>query len=283
MLIETAELEARLGEAALRIIDCNMVFQPRPDGGYEFESGQSQWRDGHIPGSVYLDFERHLSAPHPTLRFMMPSAERFARILGEHGIGDDHQVVVYSRGGNFWATRLYLMFREYGCDRVSVLNGGWDRWQAEGRVVSQAAPDWPPAVFSPGPPRGLFVNRDAVAAAMDDPDTCLINALSPELHSGAKFNPAYGRRGHIPGSCNLYCMELIDPDTRRFLDRDQLADRFGPSRALQAARVITYCGGGISATTDAFALLLLGHPQVHVYDGSLTDWGNHPDLPMATD
>lgn len=283
MLIETDVLEARLSDPNLRIIDCNIILTPKPEGGYSVVSGREDWQSSHIPGSVFVDIETELSAYHPSLRFMMPSAEQFATVLGDLGVGDGHEVVVYSRGANFWATRLYLMFREFGFDNVSVLNGGWDKWHAEGRPVTDAAPRWPVATLTAQAPGGIFVGKEDVLAAIDDPSVSIINALAPDTHSGKYFNPPYGRPGHIAGSKNVFCFNLIDEETNRFRDNAGIEDAFAKSGALEADRVIVYCGGGISATTDAFALGLLGRRNVHVYDGSMLEWGNDPDLPMETD
>lgn len=283
LLIETSELEANLSDPDWRIIDCNIVMTAKPEGGYKVVSGRDDWSAAHIPNSVFVDIESELSADHPRLRFMMPSGEQFARVMSDLGIGDGHRVVVYSRGANFWATRLYLMFREFGFDNVSVLNGGWDKWCAEGRPTTDAPPGWPSANFIARPTRGIFVGKEDVLEAVDDPSSCVINALSPEIHSGERFNPPYGRPGHIAGSKNVFCFDLIDKESNRFLDDAGIEEAFAQCGALDAERVIIYCGGGISATTDAFALQLLGKQNVKVYDGSMLEWGNDPDLPMETD
>jgi thiosulfate/3-mercaptopyruvate sulfurtransferase len=283
MLIETTDLEACLDNDELRVVDCDLVYAPKREGGYDFLSGEANWREAHIPNSIYINVESELSAPHDSLRFMMPSAHQFGDAMAARGIGNDSRVVVYSRGGNFWATRLYLMFREFGFDNVFVLNGAWDKWVAEGRPTTTEVPGWPEARFDAMEPRGLFVGKNAVLEAITDPHACVMSALSPQIHSGARFSPHYGRPGRIKGSTNLYCMDLIDPDSNRFLDNEQLVDKFEQSGALDVERVITYCGGGISATTNAFALQLLGKQSVAVYDGSMTEWGNDLSLPMEID
>lgn len=280
LLIETDELAARLNEEDLRIIDCDIILSPKPEGGYEVVSGRSNWSEAHIPNSIYIDIGEQLSADHPRLPYMLPTAEKFASEMSGLGIGSDHQVVVYSRGGNFWATRLYLMFREFGFDNVRVLNGAWDKWAAEEKPTTSDAPDWPETQFSAKSPVGIFVGKDEVLSALNESNACVMNALSPRLHSGEQFNPPYGRPGHIKGSVNLFFMKLIDRETNCFLDQDALTEKFNALGALDADRIVTYCGGGISATANAFALHLLGRTDVVVYDGSLSEWGHDDSLPM---
>lgn len=280
ILVETAWLQHHLDEADLRVVDCNVRITPKPEGGYAIEKGLADWQAAHIPNSCFIDLVDELAAPHPRLRFMMPPPEQFARAVSAHGIGNRHRVVVYSRGPNYWATRLFLMFRAMGHDKVQVLNGGWDKWVAEGRPVTTAAPRWPAARFTPRPRPGQIVGKDEVLAAVRDKSACLINALHPDVHSGAKVQ--YGRPGHIAGSVNVYALDLIDPVTKTFRPAAELRKRFAAVGATRARRVITYCGGGISASTDSVALMLLGHTNVALYDGSMTEWGPDPSLPMET-
>jgi thiosulfate/3-mercaptopyruvate sulfurtransferase len=282
LLIETGELEAELGADDLRIIDCNVVMRPKDGGGYEIKSGQEDYDAAHIPGAVFLDLLTELSADHPTLRFMMPSPEQFARVVGAAGIGNTHRVVLYSRGANFWATRLFLMFRAFGFDRCRVLNGAWDKWSAEGRPANNVVPDYPPAKFKAVLRPGQIIGKDEVLAAVERKDTCLINALTPDVYSGKTFNAAYGRPGHIAGSVNLYAYDLIEKADNTFVDAASMRAKFQAIGAFDKDKIITYCGGGISATTDSFALLLLGHTDVALYDGSMTEWGPDESLPMGT-
>ena len=282
LLIETDALEADLGAEDLRIIDCNVVMGPKPGGGYDIRSGRDDYDAGHIPGAVFLDFLTELSGDHPTLKFMMPTADEFARVVGGAGIGDGHRVVLYSRGANFWATRLFLMFRAFGFNDCRVLNGAWDKWAAENRPTTSDAPDFSAATFTANPQPGQIIGKDEVLAAVQCKDTCLINALSPEIFSGETVNASYGRPGHIEGSVNLYAYDLLDKSDNTFADAATLKEKFQAVGALDQDKIITYCGGGISATTDSFALMLLGRDDVALYDGSMTEWGPDENLPMST-
>ncbi len=282
LLVETDVLEAELGADDLRIIDCNVVMGPKPGGGYDIRSGREDYEAGHIPGAVFLDFLTELSGDHPSLKFMMPSPEGFARVIGDAGIGDGHRVALYSRGANFWATRLFLMFRAFGFNNCRVLNGAWDKWSAENRPTTTDVPGLAVAEFTPNPQPGQIIGKDEVLAAVQRKDTCLINALSPEIFSGETVNAAYGRPGHIAGSVNLYAYDLLDESDNTFADAATLKEKFRAVGALDQEKIITYCGGGISATTDSFALMLLGRDDVALYDGSMMEWGPDDSLPMST-
>ncbi|MBM3514472.1 MAG: sulfurtransferase [Alphaproteobacteria bacterium] len=275
LLVETGWLARNLGNPTIKIVDCNVVMAIQPDGRYDIKKGVADWTAAHIPGAVFVDLLEELAAPHPKLRFMMTPPEQFERVISSKGISNKHRVVLYSRGANYWATRLFLMFRAMGHDNVQVLNGGWDKWMAERRPVESAT-------FTAHPRPGQIINKDDVVAALGKDDTCIINALHPDVHSGKKMSAAYARAGHIPGSVNVYAMDLIDPQSKTFLPAAELKKRFAGSGALAKDKVITYCGGGISATTDSFALLLLGHKNVALYDGSMTEWGPDLSLPIET-
>jgi thiosulfate/3-mercaptopyruvate sulfurtransferase len=260
LLVDSDWLERHMNDPDLRIIDCNVRMTPKAEGGYAIDKGLFDWQAAHIPNSCFIDLVDELAAP--------------------HGIGNAHRVALYSRGANYWATRLFLMFRAMGHGKVQVLNGGWDKWVAEHRPVTIAAPRWPAASFKAKPKAGQIIGKDDVRAALGRKDTRIINALAPDVHSGAKV--PYARPGHIAGSVNVYAMDLIDPKTKTFLPAAELRKKFAPVKAMKAKRVITYCGGGISATTDSFALMLLGHKNVALYDGSMTEWAADPTLPMET-
>ena len=264
----------------MRVIDCNILLRAEPGGGYTFSSGFDDWVEAHIPGSIYLDLAVELADDHPYLNFMLPSPTQFAQVMSDRGIGNEHDVVVYSRGVNFWATRLFFMFRTFGFDNVQVLNGGLDKWIQEERPLTARAVTYPPTRFVAVPRGGLIVGRDEVVDALDDPRISLVSALAPKVHSGERLVPNYRRPGRIKGSVNVFAADLVDANDWAFKPADALRRHFEEADVLEAERIITYCGGGVSATTDAFALLLLGYDEVAVYDGSMTEWGRDPDLPM---
>ncbi len=285
-LVSTEWLASRLDDPRLRVFECTTYLHYLPEGAdapYRVESGRADYERGHIAGAGFLDIQGELSdRTSPShLRFTLLPAERLTDTFAQRGIDDSSTVVLYSRGRNVWATRVWWMLRAIGFDAAAVLDGGWEKWLREDRPVAAAEPRFAPATLTPRPRPELFVARDAVVAALEDPDVCLINALDVELHRGD--NPRYGRRGRIPGSVNVPASSLIDPETNTFLPIQKAAAAFLDAGADPSRRTIVYCGGGIAATLDAFALHQLGYENVSVYDASLSEWARDRSLPMETD
>ena len=282
-LISTEALAARLGQPGLRVYDCTTYLEP-PDPGsddpYKPVAGRKTFVAGHIPGADFLDLQGELSATDTRLKFTMPSAEHLARAFGRHGLGAGARVVLYSIGSMMWATRVWWMLRSVGFDAAAVLDGGFDRWQAEGRAVETGEPKgYPPATFTPRARPGRFVDKAAVRAAIGDSGTVTVNALGPQFHKGLEPS-RYGRPGRVPGSVNVPAASLVDPATKRFVSPADAMARFAAAGIAKDRRVIAYCGGGISATIDLFLLHQLGFDDLTLYDGSMGEWAKDPSLPI---
>ncbi len=279
-LVSCEWLEAQLGASDLRIFDCSVQLKPRPDGaGVKSASGRPLYEAGHIPGAAFADLLDELSDPDVPLPFMMPTPERFAAAMSGYGVGSGDAVVLYNHGPAWWAMRLWFMLRHFGFDNAAVLDGGFDTWVAEDRPVESGESRYPPAQFEVSADRGLFAGKEDVLGAIDGADVLLINALTEASHKGE--TAAYARPGRIAGSINVPAPGLFDSQSR-LTDIKALEREFVGCGAMDAEEVITYCGGGISAAADAFALHLLGHDRVRIYDGSMLEWARDPDLPMET-
>ncbi len=137
---------------------------------------------------------------------------------------------------------------------------------------------YPPATLTVRPRAGLFVDRGVVLDALGDEESCLINALNPDYYRG-EGESRYGRPGRIPGSVNVPALRLLR-DTHDFVSLDEAQRVFEEIGATRAGRVITYCGGGISATVDNFMLYRLGFDEVATYDASMGEWAQDPELPI---
>ncbi len=285
-IVSTPWLAEHLSDPELRVFECTTYLHYLPEGSdapYEVVSGRADYEAAHIPGAGFLDLQAELSdSTRPRhLRFTMLPLDALAERFAARGIGDRNRVVLYARGAAQWATRVWWMLRAVGFDRAAVLDGGWEKWMEEGRPVSAETREFAPAALSVHPRPELFVDKDTVRAAMDDPGVCLMNALAPDLHSGE--TPRYGRPGRIPLSVNVPAQSLVDSDTHTFVAPDAAARAFRAVGADPAGETIVYCGGGIAATLDAFLLHQLGYANVSVYDASMSEWARDPTLPIEAD
>jgi thiosulfate/3-mercaptopyruvate sulfurtransferase len=279
-LVSTEWLAANLTDPALRIFDVTVHLRPSDPGPYRIESGRADYEAGHITGAAFLDLPSDLSDRTASLPFTMPPAAELARALGEAGVSATSRVVAYTTTTPMWATRLWWMLRACGFDNAAVLDGGYAKWTAEGRPTETGARSYPSAALTLSERPGAWADKAAVLAAIGDRAVCTINALSPSVHRG-EGPMSYGRRGHIAGSANVPYAALTGPDGTYRPDAE-LRELFEAVGALSRERVICYCGGGISATMDALALTRLGHPNVAVYDGSMSEWTRDPEAPMET-
>ncbi|MDE2487137.1 MAG: sulfurtransferase [Alphaproteobacteria bacterium] len=277
-LVSTEWLQAHLGDPDLRIFDVTMHLRPSSPGPYRVESGRADYEAGHVPGAAFLDLAGELSDPSSPLNFTHMPAEALARALGAAGVGEDSRVVAYTTTTPMWATRLWWMLRAAGFERAAVLDGGFGAWTAEGRPAETGSRRYPPARLTLKDRPGAWADKAAVGAAIGDGAVCTINALSPSVHRGDSATN-YGRKGHIKGSVNVPYAALTD-EAGRYRSDAELKALFESVGAFARPRVICYCGGGISATMDALALTRLGHPDVAVYDGSMSEWSRDPDAPM---
>lgn len=277
-------LEANLDDPELRVLDATVVLDPNS---WQANSGITQWNEAHIPGAAFVDLIEELSdpagdegLPEGLHAYRLPDAAAFAAAISRYGVGNHSAVVVYDTTAGMWASRLWWMLRLFGHDAVAVLDGGWQRWVADGRPVSSdPAPVYPDGGFRPSFRSDLLVTKDEVVAALDDEDTVLVNALWPELFRGEAKTPL-PRAGRIPGSVNVPFTDTVQEDGV-LCSLDALRSTFTAAGVDSSKRIVTYCGGGIAATFDAFALAQIGIDAA-VYDGSLVEWVADPDLPMET-
>ena len=281
-IVSTEWLAAHLSDPTLRIYDCTTYLRYEEGTGrpYRVESGLADWHAGHIPGSVYLDLQKDFSVADAPTRFMRLSPAQTAEAFARQGVSEATRVILYARNSPQWATRFWWMLHWIGFDNAAVLDGGWDKWQAEGRPVSTDPASYPPGTLSASERAGLFVEKDEVLAAIGTDAVCNLNALSPDLHSGE--NPRYGRPGRIPGSTNVPAGALIDPATKAFLSPEQVSAAFQDAGASPDKRILNYCGGGIAATLDAFLQHQLGYADIAVYDASMSEWAKDDALPIET-
>jgi thiosulfate/3-mercaptopyruvate sulfurtransferase len=278
-LISTEDLARQLGAPALRVFDCTTYLKPGPDGRYIADSGRANYNVGHIPGAAYLDLQADLSDKSSKFRFTLPSLAELTEAFAAKGVGHGTFVVLYSHASPVWASRIWWMLRAIGFDDAAILDGGLDKWKAEGRPLSTDATTHPPATLTVRGRPEIFVDKGAIKDAIGDNATLTLNALSHDQHKGAG-GVVYGRAGRIAGSSCVPAASLFGPD-KTLKPIAELRAAFEGVGAVPDKRVLVYCGWGIAATLDAFVLTaLLGHRNVSVYDNSMQEWANDPSLPM---
>jgi thiosulfate/3-mercaptopyruvate sulfurtransferase len=279
-LVDPAWLERRLDAPDVRVLDCTVYLRVEQDGGYDLESGYDDWADAHIPGSTFADLIEDLSrTDDPDYPFQLPPPAAFAAAVGDLGVSNDSRVVLYDTvdagNNNEWAARLWWMFRVFGHEQVGVLDGGWTRWTREDRPVSTTVTDPDPATFTADYRPELVADAEDVESRLDDGDACLINALRPSDHAVQR----------IPNSENVPAVgeEAVITGDGTYQPEETLRKRFDDVGATDADDVITYCGGGIAASSEALALYQAGVTDAAVYDGSLNEWTADPDRPVESD
>jgi thiosulfate/3-mercaptopyruvate sulfurtransferase len=282
-LMSTDALARDLGRAEVRIYACTTYLEPAPPGSddpYIVVSGRDSFEAGHVPGADFLDLQGEFSDQATRLRFMMPTVTQLEAAFGRHGLGNGTRVVLYSIGTMMWATRFWWMLKSLGFDGAAVLDGGFDKWQAESLPVEHGpAQGYPPATFVAKPRSGWFVDKQAVLAAILRQDTVIVNALGPQFHQGLEPS-RYGRPGRVPGSVNVPAASLIDAQKKTFTSVADAKAKFAAAGVAKDKHVISYCGGGISATIDLFLLHQLGFDDLSLYDGSMGEWAKDGALPI---
>jgi thiosulfate/3-mercaptopyruvate sulfurtransferase len=266
ILIEADELLGRIGNSNLRIFDAS-VLANRSDNDAAPMTAYGKYLEGHIPGAMFLQHAAISDADSPYQYTLLQEAA-LAKCLGDIGISNDAEVVIYATDMIGWATRIWWILRYAGHNNVRVLNGGLYAWQQAGGTTETEDTRFAPASFKSSLRPGMFASRAEVEAAVNNEAVCTINTL-PE---------AAWQEAHIPGSISHSFFDLVHRKGTAFLDNDKLAASL--DKKPQQARTITYCGGGIAATVNAIAYLLVGNENVGVYDGSMSEWTGE-GLPTA--
>ncbi len=274
----TAEwLSEHLDDPDLVVLDCTVRVEQDEDGSFRTVSGRADYESGHIPSAGFADLMNDLSDGESPLKFSVPTPEQFSAAMGALGVGDDSRVVLYDASGSAWAARVWWMLRWVGFDRAALLDGGLGVWTAEDRPLSTEQAPLQARQLTPAPRPELIADRDEVHAATKNGAVCLIDAMPDSYYRGEMT--MYDRPGHIPGASNIPSVALLD-ESGRYRPPDELTAMHECDRN---ARAITYCGGGIAASSNAFIMTRLGFTDVAVYTASLQEWAADPANPLVVD
>ena len=268
----TDRVAAALGDPKVRIVDCRYSTD---------RDMRDDYRKAHLPGAVYLDWGRDISAPPPPSghpQFMLAGPAEFATAMSRLGIGDDTVVVGYDLEGGHHAARLWLALRRYGHDRMAVMEGGLQKWQREGRPLDTGDVTVKPSPFTPRPREGVIAGKDDVLGAVRRGDPWLLDVRRDAEYTGEEARAKHG--GHVPGAVNVLWKDALTSDWT-LKDADELEQLYIDAGFGPETSTITYCQLGVRAAFTHLVLTALGHDRVRTYDGSWDEWGNRDDVPIV--
>lgn len=275
-LVSTEWLAQHLADPTLQVLDASWYL---PVTGRD---AREEFRRAHVPGARFFDLDRHADQSSP-LPHMLPSAADFAQDMTALGLRDADRVVVYDGSGtNLSAPRAWWMFRVFGHRAVALLDGGFAKWQREGRPEESGEAEPRAGAFSARLDAACVRDSAAMLANVLAPREQVADARSPGRFRGEEPEPRPGLRGgHIPGSHNVPFTSLVNEDGTLKAE-SELRALFTGAGIDPTSPVTTTCGSGVTACAIVHALAVLGNDRTAVYDGSWSEWGAGRHFPVAT-
>ena len=283
-IISCEWLNRNLDNKRVRLYDCTTYLNytdNHPSKPYDVESGYQDYLKEHIPSASFLDLQNQISNIESQYKFTLPEVDILGDRFGKLGIGQPYHIILYSKNGLQWATRVWWMIYMLGYTNVSVLDGGLKEWKRLDYDLESGESFYSETAFSNPENQSFFVGREQTLDAMNDNSCFLINALTSDIHNGESTR--YGRPGRIPGSINIPFSDLMDVNTHMLKSPKEALSAFEKHNITKDSEILNYCGGGIAATLNAFVLYQLGFEKLKVYDNSLSEWAMDTTLPMEID
>ena len=270
-LVSTQWLADHLGEPDLVVVDASWHM---PATG---RNGRDEYREAHIPGARFLDIDAVSDTSNPAPH-MLPGADQFGEAMEAIGVGRDDRIVVYDNSPLHTAARGWFTLRHFGAPNVAILDGGLQKWTAEGRLVESGEPAPRYASFDAVERPEEVVTKQQILRGAGLP---LLDARGIARFEGTEPEPRPGMAsGHIPGAHNLPYAAVYNDDGT-FKSPEELGRLFGGAQTDPIAPFIASCGSGVTAAALIFAAHLLGNDDTRLYDGSWSEWGADPAIPKA--
>lgn len=267
-------LQERLGEPGLSIVDGSWYL---PAQGRD---GRAEYEAAHIPGAVFFDHDK-VVAPDSPLPHTLPSPGLFAQFASSMGIDEKDTIVVYDGPGFFSAPRVWWMLRLMGASEVYVLDGGFDRWKAQGRPVTAETTKIAPGFFEVDCDSSRVVSFDEMQRIVVEGTAQIADARPAGRFTAAEPEPRPGMRGgHMPGARNVPAASLSRDGS--LLPVEELRAVLEAAGLDLSKPVVTSCGSGVTAAVVSLALASVGHTDNRLYDGSWSEWGARADTPVVT-
>jgi thiosulfate/3-mercaptopyruvate sulfurtransferase len=270
-LVSTEWLAKHLGEPDLVVVDSSWHM---PASG---RSGRAEYLEAHIPTARFLDIDALSDHSNPAPH-MLPNAPEFGAAMQKLGVGRDDRIVVYDNSPIHTAARGWFTLRHFGARHVAILDGGLQKWVAEGRPTESGEAELRAAKFDARAGTGEVFTKEQLLAG---PGCALADARGKARFEATETEPRAGiAGGHIPGARNLPFGLLYNADGT-FKSPQELRRLFSEAGLDPAQPFIASCGSGVTATSLIFAAHLLGSDAGKLYDGSWTEWGADPATPKA--
>ncbi len=273
-LIEINWLKKNLNNPEIKIIDGTWHMPGSGINGFDI------FKEKHIPNSIFIDLDE-ISDINSDLPHMMPDENYFSEKVSSLGISNNDHLIIYDMYGMFSAARIWFMFKAFGHNKVSLLNGGFPAWVDSGGRFSNKINNLKNTSYKSKLNKLLIADYNQVLENLSNQKYQVLDARSPDRFLGINEEPRPGlKSGHIPKSKNLYFNDLIDQDTKKFLKKEEIENLIKKKGINANKDIICSCGSGVTACIIKFALeLIYKNRNIKIYDGSWSEWGTLEDSP----